>query len=866
MTTLPSGTVTYVMTDVVGSTSMWELCPDEMAFALRRHDAIAKECADRRHGHVVKERGEGDSLFLVFHLPTDAAAAAIDLQTGILAEQWHADTQIRLRIAIHTGDSEVRDSDYYGPAINRCARLRSVAWGGQILVSSTTHELIIGRLPAGSDLRDLGVHRLRDLSRPERISELIYPAAEHTDRPIRSLNSIRHNLPVYLTSFEGREDDVTKVCQHLQRYRLVTITGSGGCGKTRLSLQVASDVADRFPGGVWFIDLTKVGMGDSIDELIAKEMNLSVGSTDIGGHISTSIGHQPALLVLDNCEHVVDAAARFAASLLHSSEYVSILATSREALKLAGEARWRVPSLSVPHHHASLAQIRQADSVRLFTERVKLRSPEFNITESNKEEVVRLCRLLDGIPLAIEQAASNASTMSPAQMVQRFTRRLEELGIDDRGVVPRHQTLAATMDWSYAMLSDDERLLLQRCSAFSGGWSTESAEAICSGEGLPSEKIASVLRRLQDKSQIFIEDGRGHALRYRMLRVVQEYTSRLGDIDMYRDRHARHFVDLGARESAAQNFASCEAEFENIVAGLDRLLEACDPAGIEGVMGLRFFFDRYGHYSTARRFMQTIVDSGPDEVLLATCLNVIGIMSWRVHDMDRAVDAMERGLAIWKRIGDRSQAAAVLTNLALVAAASDELGRATDLLRQSLEIYRDIADEVGIVRVEMNLGAVLNQAEQYEAAIDLTTRTLDRLASIGDTSRTALARGNRALAFLETGRTRQAIDDLGQGLALLSREYSANALHWTVCVMANAAHRTNNDDLAERLATLHDAIRVESGVAVAAEETRLLSGIATRQPLDSAVPLNREETFEEICTIRRELSERLSGDSPCSCN
>ena len=346
MVMLPTGTVTYVMTDIVGSSPLWERNAEAMNTAVRDHEQIARVCAANNNGHLIKERGEGDSLFLVFDSAHNAVQMALDFQRALSVAEWPEGMPISVRCAIHTGASMVRDNDYYGPPVNRCARLRSVAGPGQIVISNATVHLLGDRLPEGSALKDLGLHRLRDLLRPERLYELTHPELKSSGETILTLNKVQHNLPIQLTSFVGREEDVRRVAGLVRMTRLVTLTGSGGCGKTRLALQVASESCDEFPDGVWFVDLTQVAPGENCDAAVARALGIHAPAQGSSRQqLVESLSFREALLILDNCEHVVDTAAELVTDLLAAGESLKILATSRELLRVPGELRWRVPPM-----------------------------------------------------------------------------------------------------------------------------------------------------------------------------------------------------------------------------------------------------------------------------------------------------------------------------------------------------------------------------------------------------------------------------------------------------------------------------------------------------------------------------------------
>ncbi len=397
---LPTGTVTFLFSDIEGSTRLWEQHPETMRQALTRHDAIIEGEVARHAGMVVRPRGEGDSRFAVFARASDAVAAAVAIQQTLQDESWPLPAPLRVRMALHTGESDLRDGDYYGPAVNRCARLRAVAHGEQVVLSEVTAGLVRSLLPAAVRLRDLGEHRLHDIERAEHVFQLLHSALPDDFPPLTSLAAARHNLPPQLTSFVGRQRELADIMQALGSARLVTLTGVGGCGKTRLALQVAAELLEQYPDGAWLVELAPV----SDPSLVASAVVTALGLREAPGQpiVETLLDalRDKRLLLLDNCEHILDAGARLADALLHGCSQVSILATSREALGIAGEVSRRAPSLTLPDPRRLLPveQITRYEAVQLFVERATAVRPEFALTERNAPALAQLCLRLDGIP------------------------------------------------------------------------------------------------------------------------------------------------------------------------------------------------------------------------------------------------------------------------------------------------------------------------------------------------------------------------------------------------------------------------------------------------------------------------------------
>ncbi len=416
MSGLRTGTVTFLFTDIEGSTRLWESDPAAMREAMARHDALVEACVTRQGGTLVRPRGEGDSRFATFARATDAVAAACALQLAILVEPWPTPAALRMRIALHTGEGELRGGDYYGPAVNRCARLREVAHGGQTLLSLATTELVRDALAEGVSLRPLGAHRLKDLHRPEQVFQLVHSGLPHDFPPLQSLDALPNNLPIQLTNFIGREREIVEVKRLLDTARLLTLTGAGGCGKTRLALQVAAEGAEEYPDGVWLVDLAALTDAALVPQTVATALGLrEEPPRTLAEILSDYLRFKDVLLVLDNCEHLVAACAQFVETLLRVCRNLRVLATSREVLGIPGEVTWRVPSLTVPDpgHLPPPDTLAQYEAIRLFSERAAAAVTTFRITDQNASWVAQTCLRLDGIPLAIELAAARVKVLSP---------------------------------------------------------------------------------------------------------------------------------------------------------------------------------------------------------------------------------------------------------------------------------------------------------------------------------------------------------------------------------------------------------------------------------------------------------------------
>lgn len=534
MSLMPTGTVTFVFTDIEGSTKLWEQHPKEMAEALQTHDAILSGLFAQSGGFVVKHRGEGDSFFVVFASAKAAIEAATSIQLKLTTEKWSTPEPIRVRMALHTGEAELRDGDYYGPTVNRCARLRATAHGGQILISAITAQAVSGALPDFIALLDLGKHLLKDMEKPEQVYQLVHPQLLKNFPPLKSQSIRKHNLPSLTTSFIGRKQECEEVSEHLRHTRILSILGPGGSGKTRLSLQIAAETIDQFTDGIWQVELAPLSDPQLVTTTVAATLSVKEQSDKTVLELLTeSIGDKKILLLLDNCEHLVEAVASLTNELLKACPNLTMLATSREPLNLMGETQWRIPQLTVN------------EAVRLFVERASHANRSFTLTEQNKVAVMNICKRLDGIPLAIELGAARIKALSAEQIAQRLDDSFRLLTGGDRTKLPRQQTLRAIMDWSHDLLSGMEKALWRRLSVFAGNFSLEAAEEVCSSDGTTDAidpfDILDLLTQLIDKSIVLAEEKDG-VTRYRILETVRQYgAEKLAEASEQHSFQLKHF-------------------------------------------------------------------------------------------------------------------------------------------------------------------------------------------------------------------------------------------------------------------------------------------------------------------------------------
>src|SRR5215471_3115636 len=546
---LPAGTVTFLLTDIEGSTRLWETLPDAMEVALERHNRLVPGVIEDHGGVVVTSRGEGDSFFAAFASAVSAVEAAGACQLGLNVEAWPAGAALRVRMGLHTGEAHVQDGDYVDHMpINRCARLKAAAHGGQVLVTQTTRDLVQGQLGGGFGLTRLGEFRLRDLAEPELIYQLTHAGLPADFPPIHTLAERTGNLPLPVSSFIGRERELEQTAAALGQARVVTLTGPGGVGKTRLALQVAGQVAGRFEDGAWLCELAPVRDPAGVDNAVAAVFSVTArAGQSTREALVQFLRSKQLLLVLDNCEHLLEAAAALAGVLQRSCERLVILATSREPLGIEGERLVPVPPLGVPGAGADLAAITDAEAVRLFAERAAAVKPGFAVMAGNAAAVAAVVRRLDGIALAIELAAARVPAMTVAELARRLERSFAVLAGGKRGAVARHQTLRATIDWSFGLLARPEQALLTRLAVFAGGATLEAAEAVCSGEGIDTDAVFELMAALVARSLVGAEEH-GPESRYRLLETIRQYSEEhldeAGETDRWRARHASYYAGL----------------------------------------------------------------------------------------------------------------------------------------------------------------------------------------------------------------------------------------------------------------------------------------------------------------------------------
>ena len=634
----PTGTVAFLFTDVVGSTRLWEQHPDAMRIALTLHDEILRNAIEAHGGFVFSTAG--DAFSAAFMTPRDAVLAAVDAQRALQAEAWPDSIGISVRMGVHLGAAHERDGDYFGSAVNRTARLMGLAHGGQVLVSLPVEGLLRDELPAGVHLLGLGEHELRGLSRPESVFQLLIDGLLDEFPPLVTSTSVPGNLPSPPTSFVGRADDLKRLAEQIPAHRLVTLVGVGGVGKTRLAIEAAATLIDEFPDGLYFVDLARLSGAEAVVHAVAETLSVSPeqGSSLLESTVAALHGRR-ILVVLDNCEHVIDAAAEVAAAIASGAAMASVVATSREPLATPGEQLWPVAPLDPV-----------LEAVELFVERAVSVDPSFSPTDTERDLLVGLCSHLDGVPLAIELAASRLRSMSLAQLADRLGDRFRILRSSARGgVIERHQTLHATVDWSYRLLDTAEQVLFDRSSVFAGSFDLGAAETVCGFDPIDQFDVFDLLGSLVDKSLVILD--RDHD-RYRLLETLRQFgADRLeerSELDLLRDRHLDCFVEIARRANTKfegsehlAGIAAFEAAWDDFRAAFGRA-EETENAGTASLLIDSLFI--YAYYWLRHELGDWAARAARMDPRDPIVLGAAGAFAWVRGDQQAALDFGQAGV------------------------------------------------------------------------------------------------------------------------------------------------------------------------------------------------------------------------------
>jgi predicted ATPase/class 3 adenylate cyclase len=866
---LPAGTVTLLFSDIEESTVLLRRLGERYGEALSAQRALLRAAFGSFGGQELGT--EGDSFFVVFASASDAVGCCVAGQQALAGHDWPGGVQVRVRMGLHSGEPARHEESYIGMDVHRAARIAAAAHGGQVVISDTTRQLAGSRLPGDVSLRDLGWHRLKDIEAPERIYQLVAPGLPDRFPPLKSLGA-PSRLPVPMTPLVGRELDLEQLRAALTGtgVRLVTLTGTGGVGKTRLALAAAASLDKAFPHGVFFVALATVRDAGMMWKTIAGTLDVT-GDGPAADAVTGYLAERRALLVLDNLEQL-DGAARVVAGLLAAAPALVVLATSRRPLHLPGEQELPIPPLQVPGEAGSVEQVAACGAVRLFVQQAAMVRPGFAVADGNAADIAAICTRLDGLPLAIELAAARVRLLAPRALLARLGRSLD-LAAADVGQPSRQQTLRNAIAWSYDLLDPGLAGVFRCAGVFAGGCDLDAlAAAAGPGPGAGADPV-ELAAGLHEVSLITVTEGTDGEPRVGMLETIREYAlerlEQAGDLDDARHRHAEYFAGVAER-AGGQLFGPAElAALDRLEAEHDNLRGALawslgtrtsgpDGDGERAVIGLRLvqalivFWDRHGHVTEGRRWLQQAIElaTGDGGAPLARVAHGLGVMLVRQGELDAARRLFERSLAIWRDLGDRDQQARELNCLGSTHHYLGDPDTARSLLEDSIAIAREIGGGRPLRAALMNLGVVeIHVAGDLERATQVLQEALALARQEGDLQGVAVAQDSLAWVSLRAGRAGVARDQLSDmvdyAVSCGDTEILAAALETSACIAAELGEGPR----AARLTGAAEALRQKAGTPVPQPEMAVLErflaparAAITRQAWDAELAAGRALT------------------------
>ena len=712
---------------------------------------------------------DGTAMLVAFPRARDAVGAAVAAQRASASRAWPQGVRLQVRIGLHSGVSTPTRATGAGRRAHPAVRISATSHGGQILVSKSTHRLLKDNLPPGVTLRDLGLHRLKDLQHVERLFQVVHASLPVDFPPLRSLDAFPNNLPTQLTSFIGREREIAEGKRLLAITRLLTLTGAGGCGKTRLAVHLAAEVLDDYQDGVWFIELAPLSDPVQISEAIASVLRVPERrGRPLGETLHDHLRPKALLLVLDNCEHLLPGCAHVINALLRDCPNLRVLATSTAVLGVAGETAQRVPSLSLPplHRRPPATHLVQSEAVQLFVERAMLCVPAFTVTDQNAAAVLHICTQLDGIPLAIELAAARMKVLAVEDIAARLEDRFRLLTGGTRTILPRHRTLRATMDWSHDLLSEKERIVWRRLSVFAGGCTLEAAGAVCSGNSdVHAADLLDLLGQLVDKSLVLVELRPGKT-RYRLLETVRQFGREklveAGEASDVRRRHRDWYLKLAEQADPKLRGPTLGTWLERLETEHDNLRAALQWSGAQPCQAeeelrlagaLREFWFIHGHWTEGRGWLEHALSRSSDAppARLPKILHGAATFARFQGDHDRAFALCERGLALSRDLGDNESIAWFLIWLGATALHQGDYDRAAAFFEESLPLSRALDDKWLISMALADLGVVARLQGDYDRAAALHTESLTLGREVGDKWRIAASLVSLGIVALQLG-------------------------------------------------------------------------------------------------------------------
>jgi predicted ATPase/class 3 adenylate cyclase len=832
MRDLPIGTVTFLFTDIEGSTELLQyLGRDEFVRVLDRHAEILRTAIAEQGG--VELGTEGDSFFVAFPTATGALRAAVAAQRALAAHPWSDGNPIRVRMGLHTGEGVPGGDNYVGIDVNRAARISAAGHGGQIVISEATRVVVAGDVPDSVTLRDLGLHDLKGLEHPERLHDLVIDGLSAEFPALRTRGAKKTNLRPRRTTFVGRTRAMDDIERLLRETRLLTLTGPGGTGKTRLALEIASRQLDRFPDGVFFVDLSPLTDPTLVTSEIAGVLKVrEAPHLDLAGSLRRHLADLDVMLVLDNFEQLVDGSPVIG-DLLDAAPGLTVLATSRIAMRLSGEHEYQVAPLELParERRGGAAQLVASESVRLFVDRATSVRPDFTLTDANASAVAEIVERLDGLPLALELAASRLRVLDPTALAQRLEHRLSMLRGGARDLPERHRTLDGTIRWSHEMLEPDEQRLLARLSVFVGGWTLDAAESVCGGDDID---VLEGLGTLVDDSLVRRRELADGSLRFWMLETIREFAwerlEEAGEVRMLRERHGRHYTSLAERVSVALEgprgnwLELLDAELENLRAALSWFHDRSDYEALQAIAGSlgHYWLDR-GLLSEMRTWLERSLESGAKggrHALVLTRLSGLNYVQGRYEDArTRAQDA----LAEARSMGDLASVQRAMAHLANALEAEGFVEESWNLEIEGAEIARRLKGEhprVLIIAL-INLGYSAINREMLEDAVRFSEEAVALALELDESADGAAARSNLALALIELGRIEDAADVGAQALAAAIDASDPMLAMNCLEVVAGAETRRGNHGFAARLLGASEALRERTGLELEPLERKL---------------------------------------------
>jgi predicted ATPase/class 3 adenylate cyclase len=791
MRELPTGTVTLLFTDIEGSTRLLQHLGERYSDVLAECRELMRSAFHQHHGHEVDT--QGDAFFVAFARATNAVMAAVAVQRSLKIHSWPEGVTVRVRMGLHTGEPEHSTEGYVGLDVHRAARIMSAGHGGQVLLSQVTRDLVEHNLPADVGLRDLGEYRLKDLGYPSHLYQLVIAGLTASFPPLKTLDSYAHNLPIQPTPFIGREKVVDNVQRQLlrQEVRLLTLTGPGGVGKTRLSLQVAAEASDQFPDGTWFVSLAPLSDPDLVIPTIAKTLAVrEVAGQSQLEHLKASLRERHMLLLLDNFEHVVSAATQVA-ELLGACPRLTVLVTSREALHVRVEREFPVPVLALPdpQHLPDLVTLSQYEAVALFIERAQATKPDFQVTNANAPAVAEICVRLDGLPLAIELAAARIKLFPPQALLTRLTRRLHLLTSSLRDAPARQQTLRQTIQWSYDLLPVQEQRVFRHLSIFAGGCELSAVEAIYEALEVRSASALIEVTSLVDKNLLRQTAQEEEEPRFTMLETIREFgmEALAANLEMEatRQAHALYFfalVEEAARELngplTAVWLKRLEREHDNLRAALEWSLEPAQT-GSNPDLSLRFgemlreFWQVRGFYSEGRAFLEQALTQckGASTSSRARALSTAAILADWQGDFHREEELLQEALVLYRELGDRRGIALSLQGLAWIASRKGAQIPARQLLEESVALLRELGDKDALAWSLHFLADMLGVQGEYGRANALFEESLAMFRELGNKRGIAANLQQSALLLLATRGDQAAVEARLEEMLPIHREF-----------------------------------------------------------------------------------------------